>query len=162
MSIKYIHGDLFKCLKPSIIAHSCNTQGLWGGGVAYQMAQLFPEAEEEYIAHCDAHPSDKLLGTALMIFTDRNEKGNSLLMGQAHAIVCLFTSIGGGGSADSTELILKNTELALGDMKKQLEEMGAAVPVTMPKINAGIFRVPWERTEEVLKRSGLDIEVYVV
>ncbi|ODV75174.1 ADP-ribose 1''-phosphate phosphatase CYBJADRAFT_165932 [Cyberlindnera jadinii NRRL Y-1542] len=161
MSIKYIQGNVLKCAKPSIIAHACNTQGIWGGGIAYQIAQLFPQAEEEYIAHCEKH-GNSLLGTTLLILTNREEKGNELLNGQAHVIACLFTSVGGGGSADPVESILAKTKLAIEDMKKQLVEMGADCEVSMPKINAGIFRVPWERTEAILKESGLNYDVYTI
>lgn len=158
--IKYIHADLLRVSKPSIIAHACNTRGSWGGGFAYHLAQRFPKAEEQYTTHCQTH--ENLLGTTLLIFTDREEPGNELLNGQAHVIACLFTSRAGGAGADEPEEILQHTAKALDDLKQQLEELMAICPVSMPRINSGIFRVPWESTEEVLKASALDYEVYVL
>jgi ADP-ribose 1''-phosphate phosphatase len=162
MTVNYIKGNLLDVTIPSIIAHSCNTRGNWGGGFAYQLAQLFPLAEREYVEHCHKF-GDSLIGKSLLIFTDRTEKGNELLKGQAHAIVCLFTSRGGGGTQDPPDEIIKNTKSAIEDLKAKLNGMGDHdYHITMPQINSGIFGVPWKKTEELLDKSRLDYNVYVL
>ncbi len=45
--ITYHNGDLLKS-KCEIIAHQCNLQGVFGGGIAYQIKKKFPDVEK----HC--------------------------------------------------------------------------------------------------------------
>lgn len=169
--IQYIKKDLFKSIPPSILAHACNTHGIWGGGIAYQFAHKFPSTEQVYIDHCSSHTTAELLGTTLLIPSSPQDPGNTI-RDKCHVIACLFTSAGGGGNADGVREIVKNTERAVADLENQLDnaqeewliktkgEEGWVVE--MPKINAGIFRVPWEDTEKVLQKSKLDYNVYVV
>lgn len=44
----YIKGDLFTT-NANIIAHSVNCRGVFGAGVAKQMATLYPQARREYL-----------------------------------------------------------------------------------------------------------------
>ncbi|EEP78067.1 predicted protein [Uncinocarpus reesii 1704] len=95
--------------------------------------------------------------------------------GKKHWIVCLFTSWHFSAKLKSApDEIIENTRLALGDLKRQLDEMqclktgedeAASVDVRKPlvlwscRINAGLFGVPWQRTRLVLERSGLEVTV---
>lgn len=154
--IKYVKGDLFCAPAGAILAHSCNCRGSWGGGVAAVFRRKFPGAYKTYENHCAKHAPTQLLGTCLMIPTDISDPGTG-----DYIIACLFTSDLGGGGADAPDQILRHTKSALGDLKEQLQELdNPSQPVYMPKINAGIFRVPWEDTEAVLKESDHNYVVY--
>lgn len=169
--IQYIKKDLFKAASPSILAHACNTHGIWGGGIALQFSKRFPSTEKIYVNHCSKYSAEELLGTTLLINSSPKDPGNTGT-GSTHVIACLFTSEGGGGNADSPKQIVNNTQKAISDLETQLdnakEDWLVATQkegdwlVEMPKINAGIFRVPWEDTEAVLKGSKLDYNVYVI
>ena len=88
-------------------------------------------------------------------------------------VACLFTSDYYGKKKLTPSDIAANTDLSMKDLSTQLEllkkekeiestEKGELV-VNMPKINAGLFAVPWENTEEVLRKfDNLHINVYVV
>lgn len=155
--IKYVQGDLFTHAIPSgkkiILAHACNTHGSWGGGIAAIFRQKFPKANKEYSQYC--HENHNLLGKSLVIESDQP----SIL------IACLFTS----DFNQSPHQIVQYTEQALLDLEKHLssykdlETIDDKVIVNMPKINAGIFGVPWENTEVALKRvHDLHFNVYVI
>lgn len=173
--IQYLKKDLFNAVSPSILAHACNTHGIWGGGIALQFSKRFPSTERIYIDHCSTHSAEELLGTALLIDSSTKDPGNrDSKDGTRHVIACLFTSEGGGGNADSREQIVENTARAIRHLETQLDgattdwllavkkKNGGKWLVEMPKINAGIFRVPWADTEGVLKGSKLDYNVYVI
>jgi ADP-ribose 1''-phosphate phosphatase len=63
-------------------------------------------------------------------------------------IACLFTSDGYADTLDPEYMILHNTESAV----KQLFELSGGVNIHMPKINAGLFKVPWEKTEAIINK----------
>ncbi|CCD22879.1 ADP-ribose 1''-phosphate phosphatase NDAI_0A07250 [Naumovozyma dairenensis CBS 421] len=156
-NIKYAAGDL---LKPRtykrIIIHSCNCNGSWGGGFAYALARKYPQAEDTYMKHCDKYGAN-LLGTCLLL---PSFEGDNVL------IACLFTSAFGGSRHDDSRSILEYTEMALNDLMdtietRRIDEMHPFsfegenlknFELEMPKINSGIFGVPWAKTEEILKK----------
>ncbi|KAI5956557.1 POA1 [Candida jiufengensis] len=160
MTIKYITGDLFnhKAVGKSIVlAHACNTGGSWGGGIAAIFRRKFPVANQQYSEYC--HKNSNLLGKTLLLKADDFEKSKIY-------IACLFTSDFNQGP----EKIASYTTDSLRDLSKQLQSLkdiesskdGKKI-VNMPKINAGIFGVPWELTEEALKEvDTLDYNVYVL
>lgn len=129
-------GNLFDAPKGSLIVHACNTQGVWGAGIASTFARLYPEYYKAYKAHCDAK-GNNLLGTCL------------ILEGKWHKVGCLFTSTGYGHKALYQDAILKATFHSLVDLFDQIPDTEV---VNMPRINSGLFRVPWEDTREVLEQ----------
>ncbi|CCF58837.1 hypothetical protein KAFR_0F02400 [Kazachstania africana CBS 2517] len=165
-NLKYVKGDILKKTSyPRLLIHSCNCNGSWGGGIAYQLAVNYPLAEREYVGLCEENGSD-LLGKCKLIpsYTDDNL-----------IIACLFTSSYGGSSHDSAESILKYTKQALDDLSsirlsskvvltsktgKQIRDYN----LEMPKINSGIFGVPWKHTEELLRayKNEMNFTVYVL
>ncbi|CAK9435319.1 uncharacterized protein LODBEIA_P57160 [Lodderomyces beijingensis] len=157
MPIKYIKGDLFShtARKPCILAHACNTGGSWGGGIAAVFRRKFPHANQQYSEYC--HGNRNLLGTSLLLKGDDFDKNRIY-------IACLFTS----DFQQTPEEIVALTDEAVHDLVGQLKAIdvetdnGKAV-INMPKINAGIFGVPWQDTEAVLaKYTDLQINVYVM
>ncbi|SMN20274.1 similar to Saccharomyces cerevisiae YBR022W POA1 Phosphatase that is highly specific for ADP-ribose 1''-phosphate, a tRNA splicing metabolite [Maudiozyma saulgeensis] len=151
-NLQYIKGNILT-LKgyPHILIHSCNCNGSWGGGIAYQMSMRYPHSERDYIQICEENGSN-LLGKCALI---PSYSEDNLI------IACLFTSSLGGSGHGSKESILKYTKEALEDMYNQINvpdiatKYGAIEKLTkykleMPMINSGIFGVPWELTEQEL------------
>lgn len=130
-NIKYVKGNLFELApKGAYLAHACNCQGVWGSGIAVEFRKRFPEAYLKYVDLCINH-SEFLSGK----FADEG------------LIIMLFTSFDYGKNKDSVSVILNNTESALKMMSRtSIKELH------MPKINSGLFGVPWEETEAILKK----------
>lgn len=133
--IEHRIGNLFDAPVGSILAHACNGKGTWGGGIAAEFKKRRPA---EYV-----------------IYHDRcaREKKTSNLVGQcifAGDVACLITSDGFGARVDSPESILGATEAALGDLFYRAQVLSQEIH--MPKINSGLFCVPWELTEAVIER----------
>lgn len=163
-NITYLKGNILKLKNyPHILIHSCNCDGSWGGGIAYQMSIRYPRSEKDYIEICEEGGSD-LLGSCSLIPSYAED---NLI------IACLFTSSLGGSGHGSKESIVRYTKQALDDMYSQLQDpatgksLGAVAPLMeykleMPKINSGIFGVPWEMTEKELLeyKSKMDFTVY--
>lgn len=156
--INYIKGDLFshKAAQIPVLAHACNPFGLWGGGIAAQFRKRYPSAYKLYADHCHEH-GNKLLGQTLIV--PSGGSGSEKVY-----IACLFTS----NFENSPDEIVDYTRRSMLDLSKQLKQMqdieheGSKPVVNMPKINSGIFNVPWQDTEAVLENSDLHINVYTV
>ncbi|MCJ1469869.1 ADP-ribose 1''-phosphate phosphatase [Pseudocyphellaria aurata] len=181
-------GDIFSAPANSILIHACNAKGVWGSGVALAFKKKFPIAFKVYVDHCNpqfvesanlAQHQSSLAGTALLIppSTPREK----------HWVACLFTSVGYGRNVDPIERIVTNTERAVADLAKQIDEVRskerdgtAAVdsPAVSPRraakaideklimgpcwsvrLNSGRFGVDWLRTKTVLECGTLDIHV---
>ncbi|AOW00335.1 ADP-ribose 1''-phosphate phosphatase [Yarrowia lipolytica] len=162
-ALTYVQGDLFEeSPRPAVLAHACNCLGSWGSGVAAGFKQKFPGAFVEYKRHCDKYSDDNsaLLGTCQLIETHDAQTGELVY------VACLFTSVRFGARVDGPEQIVKQTKLAMQDLQKQLAKMSGPIDgnstVHMPKINAGLFRVPWRDTEKVLEEVGQPCTVYVI
>jgi ADP-ribose 1''-phosphate phosphatase len=133
--IEEIKGNLFDAPKGSLLVHACNTQGVWGAGIAATFARLYPSYLKGYEAQCHAK-GPRLLGTAL------------ILQGRWHKVGCLFTSTGYGSKALYQDDIIQSTRESLIDLFTQVSDTEV---VNMPRINSGLFRVPWDLTREVLE-----------
>ncbi len=129
----YVFDDLFKAPKDQLLVHACNCQGVWGSGVAKQFKSNFYEEWRLYRAMCTAYSEEEsfLVGRALIV----NQVG------------CLFTSKNYGEKVDPPQLILENTEKALQDLISK-----TTMKIAMPKINSGLFKVPWEQTLAILEK----------
>lgn len=188
--ITYVKGDLFQATKgksgtPLLLAHACNCLGIWGGGIANVFRAKFHSSYELYNDYCTSQssPSD-LLGTSLLLPVSSKDAGYVNGLTKRAIIVCLFTSVMG---QESEHEIAKFTAEAMQDLKLQLENPErienrtvrnivtsynnqtsqnntlvdvSNYTVNMPKINSGIFGVPWELTEKALIESGMDCQVF--
>lgn len=139
--ITYIKGNLFDAPSDRLLVHACNTQGVWGSGIAKQFKTNFPSEFILYNKYCDSFFPD------IFIFS-----GEALILNK---VVCLFTSEDYGPNVDPSHLILHNTELAMKDLLSK-----TTMKLAMPKINSGLFNVPWEDTEKILNKFDVDIWVY--
>lgn len=160
MTVKYITGDLFRhsaqAGKAIVLAHACNTGGSWGGGIAAIFRTKFPQANSDYSNYC--HNNKNLLGKSLLLKADDFDESKIY-------IACLFTS----DFSQTPEQIASYTYKSLEDLATQMKSVpdvelnGVKKVVNMPKINAGIFGVPWELTEaELEKVKDLSFNVYVL
>lgn len=133
----YKKGSLFQAAEPNaVLLHACNTKGSWGAGIAQQFKFKYPKAFEQYADYCKEIPSEELIGSYVK------------LQDEGITIACLFTSVDYGDKKDSIDSILKNTKSSVVDF---LATMPYKATVHSPKINAGLFKVPWKDTERIIK-----------
>ena len=151
--VKSGRDDIFNPMKvESVLVHACNSRGVWGAGIAYQFKKRFPEAYRMYSHWCKVHHYN-VVGKCLVVADHGCVIGN------------LITSHGYGIYKDNEDKILTATYKSICDLLQQLPVYKVIVS---PKINSGLFGVPWERTEALIKEaivhSGHDIEwrVYVI
>lgn len=133
----YKKGSLFDAPKGSILVHACNAQGVWGSGIAKEFKERFPKSFEEYNRFCDILEPKYANGRGFIC-----SKENSYNVG------CLITSENYGSLVDSPDIILYNTASALEDLfiNNNFKEYHSN------KFNSGLFNVPWEDTEALLKK----------
>ena len=134
MPLIYKQGDLFSkesLGSADLLCHACNCQP-GGAGVAAEMKRRFPWAYEV-------------------------EGRRGIMPGEAQVcenpegsldILCLYTSNGWGRARNTEDRILVNTFRALAMVANDYFAKG--VRIHSPKINAGLFDVPWERTAKLL------------
>lgn len=145
--IEYRKGDLFPGKPNTIMLHACNGIGRWSSGIAAEFAKRFPNAYELYSITCEIN-KDKKAGYGFLV--------------QAEAdIGCLVTSYGYGSQKDPPDKILEQTRSALKEFLN-LKQIKDGIEIHSPKINSGLFAVPWKDTEAVieeeLKACGKDIK----
>lgn len=124
MSKVVVHvGDLFSHAPTgSVLVHACNTQGVWGSGIAAAFKARFPKAYDVYHATCEEY-GYSLLGKALLI-DPQEEDTRANGGGKGYAIACLFTSRRFGKRKDSKDLILQSTKTAVVQLKGLLAQQG--------------------------------------
>lgn len=139
--IEYRKGDMFEQDREGkIFVHACNCQGVWGSGIAKVFAEKYPQAYQRYRTHCleyvEKGKQTLLQGTTLLI---KNE---------LQYIGCLFTSIYYGKFKSAAPIILENTRNAIEDFFSI--DVARMMEIHSPKINSGLFGVPWEQTENII------------
>ncbi|KAK4221273.1 hypothetical protein QBC38DRAFT_377415, partial [Podospora fimiseda] len=158
LKLHEVQGNLFGAIPPeTVLIHSCNCQGSWGGGVARIFNTQFPGAYRVYKAHCDNNPVANIVGRALLIQPQQGDPPNQY-------VACLFTSARGGSRHDAKNVILQHTESSMRGLLQELAWLEGLAPGTgrfsgglrMPPINAGIFDVPWKDTHRLLHNMPLD------
>lgn len=144
--ITYQKGSLFDAPKDSLIAHACNCRGRWGSGIAKEFAARYPRSYAQYQTFCNSN-GDSALGKSLVCTLENG-----------HQVVCLFTSRGYGDDVDPPANILKSTKDAVEHLSYSYPDVLGTI--NMPKINSGLFRVPWDQTAEVLRWGNFDYMVW--
>ena len=147
--ISYENISLFDAPKESIIMHACNSQGMWGSGIAKPFAEKYPHSYKDYQNFC-AQWNDDERGTAAG-FAELSMFHES----EPHWVGWIVTSHNYGNLKDSTELIKINTTLALREFCKKVylaypKEDNPTIQVYSNKFNSGLFGVPWEESELIL------------
>lgn len=141
--------SLFDAPKGSIIVHACNSQGMWGSGIAKAFADNYPHSYKDYQAFCARWNKERgtACGTANL---------SSLHESELHWVGWIVTSHNYGTLKDSPELIKIHTTLALHELCKKIcqlhpREENPTIHVYSNKFNSGLFAVPWEDSELILK-----------
>ena len=142
--IAYKKGSLFDAPKGSILVHACNAQGVWGAGIAKEFKNRFPESFKYYRRNC--------------VLAEEPQVGKAYLLPleNGYQVGCLITSRCYGEDLDPITIILNQTESALSSLEFYLKLNPK--PVYSNKFNSGLFGVPWESTENVLKSVIGDCE----
>lgn len=130
--------SLFDAPNDCWIAHSCNIEGIWGSGVAAQLKVVSPLAFERYKNSCDRDYPGLLLGSFSASYFD-----------DLFNIANLFVSSIDSRSPDLPEEILMNTTTSLYAFFKYIQFHNTDVYI--PKLNSGVFNVPWEKTEKIVR-----------
>lgn len=134
--------SLFNAPEGSVLVHACNCKGVWGSGIAKEFKERFPAAERIYKETCD---SFGIIGTAQLISSyDVKQNSSNYWIGN------LLTSRGFGSTLDTEDEILVNTVLALWNLCSNLQSKNINT-VYSNKFNSGLFKVPWEKTEAIIK-----------
>lgn len=144
-SLTYKKMSLFDAPKESVLVHGCNAQGVWGSGIAVPFKTNHPKAFKEYSEFC---------ASALRINPKYGAVGRALLTSEdnGHRVGCLITSVNYGSKKDSTGAITMQTILALKDLLGYLNTYQLVTePIYSNKFNSGLFNVPWQTTENILK-----------
>lgn len=141
MSIVYKRGSVFDA-EAGVLVHSVNCQGVWGSGVAKEFKEKFPKAFEDYAQTCrwSQEEGHDLLGTYLR--SDRDD--------DIRAVAVLFTSHNYGRLVDAPMSIVQATHAAVAEM---LYHSTPGTHYHSPKINSGLFKVPWELTAAVIESA---------
>ncbi|OAA74508.1 Appr-1-p processing [Akanthomyces lecanii RCEF 1005] len=155
----------------SHLVHATNCLATWGSGIAAELAAIFPDACKAYKAFCHAakssaserRPPRSLAGQCLVI---PPQEGDVARGAPRVHIVCLFTSYGygtpnrrtGKPGKDTTDRIIQQTRTSLKAYRSKVDEEaarkgGREVAVYSPMFNSGAFRVPWQRTLEVIEEE---------
>lgn len=145
--IIYKTGNLFDAPTPRVLVHACNAKGVWGAGVAKQMKDRYPEAFRQYAMFCNVNRgiASGLRGCGTLGY---GEDGT--------IISSIVTSHGFGVEVDAPEMILASTKRAIdGLLTLYKDPRGPLLPTAIhsPRINAGLFNVPWEKTEAVIEAA---------
>lgn len=139
----YKKGSLFEAPSHVYLAHSTNSRGVMGAGIALEFKKRYFNAFKKYQNHCFSNLKNGksiLPGTSFIAVDDNS--GIKML--------CLFTSNGYGKFVDSEEDILLATESAIRHFIESNSLVSSNVEIHSPKINAGLFRVEWEKTEKII------------
>lgn len=134
VKIIYNKGSLFKEMNPNFIyVHANNSQGNWGKGIALEFSKRFPLAYEN-------HKALKNIPGMGYILDDGGFK-----------VGCLITSKGYGKYKDNSKEILLNTYFSIIDLLDKTND--DLILIKSPKINSGLFDVPWKFTEKIIAKA---------
>jgi ADP-ribose 1''-phosphate phosphatase len=150
--------DFFdKVPENAVLIHACNCKGSWGGGIALAFKKFFPNAYQVYQRHCSKYKPEQLVGKALLIAPcDPKGKFGRRWIG------CLFTSKGYGMRVDSVDQILRQTRSAFRDLLNDIstrETRDTFSKLWICRINAGLFKVPWQNTLAILEDPKLYVDL---
>lgn len=133
MQIQYKKMSLFDA--PGLIFHACNAQGVWGSGIAAEFKKRYPEEYKLYQEFCS--------------------KENMTSMAEiGEKTAWIVTSESYGKEKDNELQILINTVLALDELfYKASDPIYPWINKTLycNKFNSGLFNVPWEKSEQILR-----------
>lgn len=142
MSIEHRHGSLFDLPDVEAVAHGCNCAGAMGAGIAVEFRRRWPEMFEEYRRRCregqfqlgDVFPWESDHLTIYNLATQRTWRARAELSA---------------------------IEKAVRGMLRHAEGHGIG-RVGMPRLGAGLGRLPWPDVERTLREAVADSGVHIV
>jgi O-acetyl-ADP-ribose deacetylase (regulator of RNase III) len=141
--IREFKGNLFDS-EAKIIGHGCNCLGLFGAGLALQMANRYPEMREEYMEECDA----KRFNPGDVFFYKAND----------FWIANMATQYYPGRNAKIEYIIDSTQNLIDFALDNSIEK------VSIPRLGSGIGGLAWDDVlqalEEEFGRHNVDIDIY--
>lgn len=141
--------SLFDAPKEAVIVHACNSQGIWGSGIAKPFKEIYPNSFADYNNFCLVANRER--GTAC-----GRASLSSFHESEQHWVGWIVTSHDCGPKKDSPELIKIHTTMALMELCKKIymahsSEDFPTIDVYSNKFNSGLFGVPWGESELILK-----------
>lgn len=148
--------SLFSAPNDSIIVHACNSQGVWGSGIAKAFKEKYAHSYVDYNRFCaDMNMSrGSACGRAGM---------SSFHVSEDHWVAWIVTSHNFGSQVSVPELIKIHTTMALQDLCKKIylahsAENHPTINVYSNKFNSGLFNVPWADSELILETVLKDFQ----
>lgn len=146
--IEYRKMNLFDAPESSLLISAYSCKGVMGAGIAKEFKLRYEKFWKVYKNIC-LLPVSENIGTSFIMYHSLNK----ISLGG------LFTSKGYGKFKDSKDEILKNTKSAIIDLIENsipATDYTSCGEIYSNKFNSGLFGVPWEETENVLKEVLLD------
>jgi O-acetyl-ADP-ribose deacetylase (regulator of RNase III) len=144
--IKYFKGDVLKS-SADVIAHGCNCRGGYGAGIAQQILQQFPKAEQAYMSKFRSEGWH--LGEVQIV-----KVGPKKFIANCATQDRFGSPRGGKVYADYG---------AIEEVMKQLKDLCTEYnyQLAMPKIGAGLAGGDWVKIEAIINKVFHDREVWV-
>jgi len=144
--MKTVHGDLLALLHEGsfdVIVHGCNCMASMGGGLAAQVARMYPEVEEADREYDLQRPGRLKAGTILPVDVEDG------------TVVNAYTQVMGGPAAD-VGLIRR----AMWSLHALYAHEDARIGI--PRIGCGIGGLRWDEVEPVVEKELGDLDVTLV
>lgn len=142
--LTYKKMSLFDAPEGSILLHASNAQGVWGSGIAKEFKERYPQQYEVYKRACE---KNYVVGRFIDCSIYEKEP--------KHLVCTIVTSKGFASNVDPNPTVLTNTKNAVKEMIEfGVKKFGIQEnTVYSNKFNSGLFQVPWENTEKIIKEQ---------
>lgn len=175
-TVKFIteQGNILNRSYYDFVCHQVNCIGKMGAGLAKQIADIYPEVKDGYIAHSSIHKPDELLGTC---FLSETFEGLNDWRGPKY-IANLYGQLNIG--TDKQQTNYRALQMAIQDFYKQLSKIkpptnGYDIPypynIAFPKnMGCGLAGGDWSTVEKIIIKESsfaayhynMDLEIYIV
>lgn len=149
MSVQIAEGISIWDIAADAFSHGCNTKGLMGHGIAVQFRRRYPQMYKAYVAYCEQHSSQDLIGN--FFYWSR--------VSDAPAVYNLFTQIRPGKDGR-----LEACYSAFCRMFNHAQQVGNNI-IAMPAIGCGIAGLRWKdvkfNLEQAVEKSDFKGDVVV-
>lgn len=159
--IKEFKGDLLKgsC---NIICHQVNLQGIMGGGLARQIATLYPQVEEEYRRYLKNYGKDNVLYNIVNVYEKFEDKK-----------ICMFRIVNCFSQDENFNTNYEQLKHILKELKKQLKNEykpyfinNCVLKIGIPKnYGCGIANGDWNIVKKIWcdafeKEQNIELQIW--